>query len=57
MLSRLRSDTRPHERGFTLTELLVALVISALAAGAIYGAFTGLSSITTQTRAQDNAWQ
>ena len=57
MLSRLRSDTRPHERGFTLTEILVALVISSLAAGAIYGAFTGLSSITTQTRAQDNAWQ
>ena len=57
MLSRLRSDTRPRECGFTLTELLVALVISALAAAAIYGAFTGLSSVTTQTRAQDNAWQ
>ncbi|WP_367184219.1 PilW family protein [Acidiferrobacter sp.] len=57
MSSPLRSDTRPGERGLTLTELLVALVISALAAVAIYGAFTGLSSVTTQTRAQDNAWQ
>ena len=44
-------------RGFTLTELLVALVISSLAAIAIYGAFTSLSSVSTQTRAQGNAWQ
>lgn len=57
MWSRQRSSTRSRVRGVTLTELLVALVISSLAALAIYGAFTGLSSVTTQTRAQDNAWQ
>ncbi|MDA8390487.1 MAG: PilW family protein [Gammaproteobacteria bacterium] len=43
--------------GFTLTELLVALVISALAAIAIYGAFSSLLSVSSQTRAQGNAWQ
>ncbi len=57
MRYRQRSDIRPRECGFTLTELLVALVISALAALAIDGAFTSLSSVTTQTHAQDNAWQ
>lgn len=46
-----------RQAGFTLIELMVALVVSALAALAIYGAFNGLSSAITQTRSQDNAWQ
>ncbi len=48
---------RARTRGFTLTELLVALVISSFAALAIYGAFTSLASVSSQTRAQGNAWQ
>ncbi len=57
MWSRPRLSTRSRVRGVTLTELMVALVISSLAALAIYGAFSSVSSVTSQTRAQDSAWQ
>lgn len=57
MSLRPPSITSRHDAGFTLTELLVALVVSAIAALAIFGAFSGLSSAMTQTKAQDNSWQ
>ncbi len=43
--------------GFSILELLVALVISAFVAIAIYGAFTSFSAVSSATRAQGNAWQ
>ncbi len=57
MLSPQPSIIKRRRAGFTLIELMVALVVSALAALAIYGAFNGLSSAISQTRSQDNAWQ
>ncbi|MHB1567292.1 MAG: PilW family protein [Acidiferrobacter sp.] len=57
MSLRRLSITSRHHCGFTLVELMVALVVSAIAALAIFGAFSGLSSAMTQTKAQDNTWQ
>ena len=51
-----RTD-RKRSRGFTLLEVLVALVVSALAAVGIYRAFISTSSVLTQTKSTDNAWQ
>lgn len=57
MLSRLSSVIKRRNQGFTLVEIMVALVVSALAAIAIYGSFIGLSRIFTQTKSQNNTWQ
>lgn len=46
-----------HNKGFTLIEILVALVVSALAAIGIYSAFLNTSHVLTQTKTQDNEWQ
>lgn len=51
------STIKRRRAGFTLIELMVALVVSAVAALAIYGAFNGLSSAISQTKSQDNTWQ
>jgi len=49
--------TKSRTQGFTLVELMVALVVSALAAMAIYGTFIGFSNDFTQTKTQNNSWQ
>ncbi|MHB8232970.1 MAG: PilW family protein [bacterium] len=49
--------TKGRTQGFTLVELMVALVVSALAALAIYGTFMTFSNTFTQTKSQNNAWQ
>ena len=58
MRSKRSSVTdRSHSAGFTLIEILVALVVSALAAIAIYSAFINTSRVFTQTKSQNNTWQ
>ncbi|WP_297390681.1 PilW family protein [Acidiferrobacter sp.] len=57
MLSRRWSATRPRVAGFTLIEMMVALVVSALAAVGIYQGFISTSNAFRQTKAQGNAWQ
>lgn len=57
MSSRRWSATKPASAGFTLVELLVALVVSALAATGIYEGFISTSNAFTQTKAEGNAWQ
>ena len=57
MSSRRCSATKLGSAGFTLVELLVALVVSALAAAGIYEGFISTSNAFTQTKAEGNAWQ
>lgn len=57
MLLRRWSVTRPRGAGFTLIEMMVALVVSALAAVGIYQGFISTSNAFRQTKAQGNAWQ
>lgn len=45
------------EQGFTLVELLVAMVIALLAAAAIFGIFNAFSRQNNQTTATQNMWQ
>lgn len=57
MSSRRWSGIRPKSLGFTLIEMMVALVVSALAAVGIYQGFISTSNAFRQTKTQGNAWQ
>ncbi|WP_414039133.1 PilW family protein [Acidithiobacillus sp. M4-SHS-6] len=53
-----RKNIKIHvEQGFTLVELLVAMVIALLAAAAIFGVFNAFSRQNNQTTATQNMWQ
>ncbi|WP_298136409.1 PilW family protein [Acidiferrobacter sp.] len=57
-MSLIRSSaTRRKGLGFTLIEMMVALVVSALAATGIYEGFISTSNAFRQTKAEGNAWQ
>ena len=45
------------EKGFSLVELMVAMVISLIVAIAVYGIFNGIARQTNQTTATQDMWQ